>query len=349
MFRAASLAALSLLAAVVVACGGSAASGEADPASAAPAERHGVHRGRGAARGRDARRRAGRGGQGPGDRRPRGQDPRVPRQGDGRGGRRHRGPRLRQGHQALARRARRRVVQQQARRRGRSRRGRAGRRHRLRSRAGRRPQGLLEQRREAHQALVQRHRLRGRRGRHGDRHRRRRLPRRRPGGHLQDHGRRAEGQLARRVRPLQEGAREPRREPARALLRRPQAGARARELAEHRAGPGGPAADPEGHPVRQARRADGLVLGGRRPSGARHGGQDARAAASLGALGNLYSTASTPLLKELPGDTWAAFGSPKYGAVDQGGARPVRRPVRRSGRPRAAQEPAAASTSTRTS
>jgi hypothetical protein len=43
---------------------------------------------------------------------------------------------------------------------------------------------------------------------------------------------------------------------------------------------------------------------------------------SLGALGNLYSTASTPLLKELPGETWAAFGSPKYGqsikaALDQ--------------------------------
>ena len=43
---------------------------------------------------------------------------------------------------------------------------------------------------------------------------------------------------------------------------------------------------------------------------------------SLGALGSLYSTASTPLLKDLPGDTWAAFGSPKYGqsikaALDQ--------------------------------
>jgi hypothetical protein len=43
---------------------------------------------------------------------------------------------------------------------------------------------------------------------------------------------------------------------------------------------------------------------------------------SLGALGDLYSTGSTPLLKELPGETWAAFGSPKYGqsikaALDQ--------------------------------
>jgi hypothetical protein len=34
---------------------------------------------------------------------------------------------------------------------------------------------------------------------------------------------------------------------------------------------------------------------------------------SLGALGNLATGASTPLLKELPGDTWGAFGAPKYG------------------------------------
>jgi hypothetical protein len=43
---------------------------------------------------------------------------------------------------------------------------------------------------------------------------------------------------------------------------------------------------------------------------------------SLGALGNVYSMGSTPLLKELPGEAWAAFGSPKYGrsikaALDQ--------------------------------
>ena len=43
---------------------------------------------------------------------------------------------------------------------------------------------------------------------------------------------------------------------------------------------------------------------------------------SLGAIGNVYSMGSTPLLKELPGETWAAFGSPKYGqsikaALDQ--------------------------------
>jgi hypothetical protein len=43
---------------------------------------------------------------------------------------------------------------------------------------------------------------------------------------------------------------------------------------------------------------------------------------SLGALGNVYSMGSTPLLKELPGETWAAFGSPEYGqsikaALDQ--------------------------------
>ena len=37
MFRAASLAALSLLVALVVGCGGGAASGDADPASAVPA------------------------------------------------------------------------------------------------------------------------------------------------------------------------------------------------------------------------------------------------------------------------------------------------------------------------
>jgi hypothetical protein len=34
---------------------------------------------------------------------------------------------------------------------------------------------------------------------------------------------------------------------------------------------------------------------------------------SLGALGNLATGASTPLLKELPGDTWGAFGAPQYG------------------------------------
>jgi hypothetical protein len=34
----------------------------------------------------------------------------------------------------------------------------------------------------------------------------------------------------------------------------------------------------------------------------------------LGALGNLAVGVSTPLLKELPGDTWGAFGAPKYGA-----------------------------------
>jgi hypothetical protein len=33
----------------------------------------------------------------------------------------------------------------------------------------------------------------------------------------------------------------------------------------------------------------------------------------LGAFGSLYQTTSTPLLKDLPGDTWAAFGSAKYG------------------------------------
>jgi hypothetical protein len=43
---------------------------------------------------------------------------------------------------------------------------------------------------------------------------------------------------------------------------------------------------------------------------------------TLGAFGNLYSTASTPLLEELPGDSWAAYGTAKYGqsikaALDQ--------------------------------
>jgi hypothetical protein len=42
----------------------------------------------------------------------------------------------------------------------------------------------------------------------------------------------------------------------------------------------------------------------------------------LGALGDLYSASATPLLQELPGDSWAAFGSAKYGeslkrALDQ--------------------------------
>jgi len=40
---------------------------------------------------------------------------------------------------------------------------------------------------------------------------------------------------------------------------------------------------------------------------------DFEGAKSLGALGNLTTGASTPLVKELPGDTWGAFGAPKYG------------------------------------
>ena len=40
---------------------------------------------------------------------------------------------------------------------------------------------------------------------------------------------------------------------------------------------------------------------------------DFSGAKSLGALGNLATGASTPLVKELPGDTWGAFGAPKYG------------------------------------
>jgi hypothetical protein len=40
---------------------------------------------------------------------------------------------------------------------------------------------------------------------------------------------------------------------------------------------------------------------------------DVSGAKGLGALGNLATGASTPLLKELPGDTWGAFGAPKYG------------------------------------
>jgi hypothetical protein len=47
-----------------------------------------------------------------------------------------------------------------------------------------------------------------------------------------------------------------------------------------------------------------------------------KGAGALGAFGSLYSTTSTPLLKDLPGDSWAAFGSAKYGqsikaALDQ--------------------------------
>jgi hypothetical protein len=46
------------------------------------------------------------------------------------------------------------------------------------------------------------------------------------------------------------------------------------------------------------------------------------AGGAMGALGNLYATGATPLVKELPGDSWAAFGSAKYGqsikaALDQ--------------------------------
>jgi len=47
-----------------------------------------------------------------------------------------------------------------------------------------------------------------------------------------------------------------------------------------------------------------------------------KGAGGLGAFGSLYSATSTPLLKDLPGDSWAAFGSAKYGqsikaALDQ--------------------------------
>jgi hypothetical protein len=49
---------------------------------------------------------------------------------------------------------------------------------------------------------------------------------------------------------------------------------------------------------------------------------DAKRSGALGALGSLSSGGGTPLLKELPGDAWGAFGAPKYGqslkaAVDQ--------------------------------
>jgi Protein of unknown function (DUF3352) len=45
-------------------------------------------------------------------------------------------------------------------------------------------------------------------------------------------------------------------------------------------------------------------------------------AAGLGALGNLYSASSTPLLQDLPGESWGAYGAGKYGqslraALDQ--------------------------------
>lgn len=39
----------------------------------------------------------------------------------------------------------------------------------------------------------------------------------------------------------------------------------------------------------------------------------AKGAGALGAFGNLYSAGSTPLLKDLPGDAWGAFGAPHYG------------------------------------
>ncbi len=42
---------------------------------------------------------------------------------------------------------------------------------------------------------------------------------------------------------------------------------------------------------------------------------DVEGAKSLGGLSNLWTGASTPLMKELPGDSWGAFGSPNYGAA----------------------------------
>jgi hypothetical protein len=41
---------------------------------------------------------------------------------------------------------------------------------------------------------------------------------------------------------------------------------------------------------------------------------DVAGAKAMGGLGNLWSGASTPLMKELPGDSWGAFGAPNYGA-----------------------------------
>ena len=35
----------------------------------------------------------------------------------------------------------------------------------------------------------------------------------------------------------------------------------------------------------------------------------------LGPLAAGWGGGSTPLMKELPGDAWAAFGTPKYGAA----------------------------------
>ena len=67
---------------------------------------------------------------------------------------------------------------------------------------------------------------------------------------------------------------------------------------------------------------------------------------SLGALGNLATGASTPLLKELPGDTWGAFGAPQYGKSLRLHVRPVRR--RRSAAPRSRTSCASSTGSTST-
>jgi hypothetical protein len=40
----------------------------------------------------------------------------------------------------------------------------------------------------------------------------------------------------------------------------------------------------------------------------------AQSGEGLGALGDVYNFGSTPLIRDLPGESWAAFGSPKYGA-----------------------------------
>ena len=157
------------------------------------------------------------------------------------------------------------------------------------------------------------------------------------------------GVLARRVRPVQEGAREPGREPPRALLCRSQAGVRARRLAARRDRTAAAAqAVPEGHPVRQDRRADGLVRGGRRPPGARHGrqprGRRLARRARQALLDGQHAAAQGTAGRHVGGVRIA-----QVRPVDQGGARPVRRPARRHGRPRAAARASSASTSTRTS
>ena len=118
--------------------------------------------------------------------------------------------------------------------------------------------------------------------------------------------------LARRREALQERDRRPRRRPHRELLRRSQA--------VHRAGASSPTRRRRGQleqirsifPIDKLEPMSGALLadGDRIAFDTIMRGSGVK---SLGALGPLLGTGETPLIAELPGDSWAAYGAPNVG------------------------------------